>query len=206
MSQIMQDVAFALRTLRRRWSFAATASATLALGIGAATSIFTIVDGVLLRPLPFRTPGAVVTVWQTNAAYREQSTLSRRWDRLWFTYPEFQQWRADQRSFSDVAIYGAQEVALTELGDPTEIAISTTTPSLLPLLGVRVALGRWFLPGEEGPGTNRVAVISHELWASRFGSDPRAIDRFITLDDNRYRIVGVLPAGFRLPNLTSRKV
>ena len=203
MSQIMQDVAFALRTLRRRWSFAATASATLALGIGAATSIFTIVDGVLLRPFPFRTPGAVVTVWQTNAAYREQSTLSRRWDRLWFTYPEFQQWRADQRSFSDVAIYGAQEVALTELGDPTEIAISTTTPSLLPLLGVRVALGRWFLPGEEGPGTNRVAVISHELWASRFGSDPRAIDRFITLDDNRYRIVGVLPAGFRLPNLTS---
>ena len=179
------------------------AVATLALGIGAAASIFTVVDGVLLRPLPFQRAEELVTVWQTDTKYREQATLQRRWNRLWFTYPEFQQWRADQRSFSAVAIYGAQEMALTGLGDPAEIAVSTATPSLLPMLGVHVPLGRWFAPGEEGPGAERLAVISHELWVNRFGSNPQAIDRFITLDDNRYRIVGVLPADFRLPNLTS---
>jgi len=202
-TQQIQDAVFALRTLRRRPMFTAMAVATLALGIGAATSVFTIVDGVLLRPLPFRSPRELVTVWQTDARYREQSTLRRRWDRLWFTYPEFQRWRADQRSFVDVALHGAQEMALTGLGDPTEVAVSTATPSLLPLLGVRVALGRWFLPGEEGPGAERLAVISHELWVGRFGSDPAAIDRLVTLDESRYRVVGVLPPGFRLPNLTS---
>ena len=203
MSLFAQDVVFALRTLRRRAGFTVIAVLTLALGIGAATAIFTVVDGVLLRPLPFRSAGELVTVWQTDARHREQATLRRRWDRLWFTYPEFQQWRTDQRSFADVAVYGAQEMALTGLGDPTEVAVSTATASLLPLLGTRVSLGRWFLPGEEGPGTERLAVISHELWTGRFGSDPDVVDRFLTLDESRYRVVGVLPAGFRLPSLTS---
>ena len=203
MGTLGQDVTFALRTLRRRPAFAAVAIATIALGIGAATAIFTIVDGVLLRPLPFRNAGELVTVWQTDTRFRDQTTLRRRWDRLWFTFPEYQQWRAAQRSFSDVAIYGDQEMALTGVGEPTQVAVSTATPSLLPLLGTRVSLGRWFLPGEEGPGTERLAVISHEMWVSRFGSDPTVVDRFITLDDARYRIVGVMPAGFRLRRLTS---
>jgi putative ABC transport system permease protein len=200
---LVQDVVFALRTLRRRPGFAFMAVATLALGIGAATAIFTIIDGVLLRPLPFRNAGELVSVWQTDTRFRDQTTLRRRWDRLWFTFPEYQQWRAAQRSFVDVAIYGGQEMALTGVGEPSQVTVYTATPSLLPLLGARVALGRWFLPGEEGPGTERIAVISHEMWAARFGSDPGVVDRFVTLDDARYRIVGVMPAGFRLRSLTS---
>ena len=198
-----QDVVFALRTLRRRPAFTVMTVATLALGIGSATSIFTIVNGVLLRPLPFRAPGELVTVWQTDTRFRDQATLQRRWDRLWFTYPEYQRWRAEQRSFSDVAIFGDQEMALTGAGDPSQVAVYTVTASLLPLLGSRVALGRWFLPGEEGPGTERIAVLSHEMWTGRFGSDPRVIDRFVTLDEQRYRVVGVMPAGFGLRSLTS---
>jgi predicted permease len=196
-------VIFALRTLRRRPAFAVVAIATLALGIGAATAIFTIIDGVLLRPLPFRDAGELVTVWQTDTRFRDQTTLRRRWDRLWFSFPEYQQWRAIQRSFSDVAVYGDQEMALTGVGEPTQVAVASATPSLLPLLGVRVSMGRWFLPGEEGPGAERLAVISHEMWVSRFGSDPTVVDRFITLDDARYRVVGVMPAGFRLRSLAS---
>jgi predicted permease len=200
---IVQDTVYALRTLRRRPAFAVMAVATLALGLGSATAIFTVIDGVLLRPLPFRDAGQLVTVWQTDTRFRDQATLRRRWDRLWFTFPEYQQWRAQQRSFSDVAVYGDQQMALTGLGAPAEVPVATATSSLLPLLGVRVALGRWFLPGEEGPGAERLAVISHQVWASRFGSDPGALDRYVTLDENRYRIVGVLPAGFKLRSLTS---
>jgi putative ABC transport system permease protein len=151
----MQDVVFALRTMRRRPTFAVMAVATLALGIGAATAIFTMIDGVLLRPLPFGGAGELVTVWQTDTRFRDQATLRRRWDRLWFTFPEYQQWRADQRSFSEVAIYGDQEMALTGLGEPAQVTVFTATLTLLPLLGARVALGRWFLPGEEGTGTDR---------------------------------------------------
>ena len=203
MGSLAQDVTFALRTLRRRPAFTAMAVATLALGIGATTAIFTIIDGVLLRPLPFSGAGELVTVWQTDTRFRDQTTLRRRWDRLWFTFPEFQQWRSEQHSFSDVAIYGDQEMALTGVGEPAQVTVYTATPALLPLLGTRVALGRWFLPGEEGPGTERIAVISHAMWAGRFGSAPGAIDRFVTLDDERYRIIGVLPPGFRLRSLTS---
>ena len=203
MGSLAQDVSFALRTLRRRPAFTAMTVATLALGIGATTAIFTIIDGVLLRPLPFRGAGELVTVWQTDTRFRDQSTLRRRWDRLWFTFPEYQQWRSEQRSFSEVAIYGDQEMALTGVGEPAQVTVYTTTPALLQLLGARVALGRWFLPGEEGPGAERIAVISHAMWAGRFGSDRRAIGRFVTLDDERYRIVGVTPSAFRLRSLTS---
>ena len=203
MSIVVQDIVFAFRTLKRRPGFAAMAIATLALGIGATTAIFTIVDAVRWRPLPFRAAGELVTVWQTDTRFREQPTLRRRWDRLWFTFPEYQQWRATQRSFSDVAIYGDQAMALTGVGDATEVSVYTATPSLLPLLGARVLLGRWFLPGEEGPNTERIAVIAHAFWTSRFGSDPGIVGRSITLDDQRFRIVGVLPAEFRLRSLTS---
>jgi putative ABC transport system permease protein len=203
MAFLTQDVVFALRTLRRRPGFAATAVATLALGIGATSAIFTIIDGVLLRPLPYRNAGELVTVWQTDTRFRDQTTLRRRWDRLWFTFPEYRQWRAEQRSFAEVALYGSQEMALTELGEPAEVAVFTATPTLLPLLGARAAIGRWFLPGEEGTGTERIAVISHELWVARLGSDAGAIDRHITLDGQRFRIVGVMPRGFRLRSLTA---
>lgn len=198
MESLKSNLTYAARSLLRRPAFAIVAVLTLALGIGTATAIFTVVDGVLLRPLPFPHGEQLVTIWQTDTTWRRQVTLRERWDRLWFTYPQFQQWSAQQRSLSSVALFGDQEMALTGAGEPTQVAVSTTTPGLMTVLGTRVAIGRWFLPGEVGTNTERLAVLSHELWASRFGADSTVVGRSVTLDDKPYRVVGVLPDGFAL--------
>jgi hypothetical protein len=129
--------------------------------------------------------------------------LRDRWNRLWFTYPEYQQWSAAQRSFSAIALYGDQQMAMTGAGDAVQTAVATATPNLMSVLGTHVALGRWFLPNEVGTGTERLAVISSELWQTRFGGDSGVVGRSILLDDNAFRIVGVLPADFSLSSLTS---
>jgi len=203
MDSIKADFAFAVRGLLRRPIFTVVAVLTLALGIGTATAIFTIVDGVLLQPLPFARGGQLVTIWQTDTTLRRQATLRDRWNRLWFTYPEYQQWSAAQRSFSGIALYGDQQMAMTGAGDPVQTAIATATPNLMSVLGTHVALGRWFLPSEVGTGSERLAVISWELWQTRFGGDSGVVGRSIMLDDNAFRIVGVLPADFSLSSLTS---
>ena len=203
MDSIKSDFAYAVRGLLRRPVFAIVAVLTLALGIGTATAIFTIVDGVLLKPLPFAAGGQLITIWQTDTTWRHQATLRDRWDRLWFTYPEYQQWSAAQRSFSNIALYGDQQMSMTGAGDPAQVSVATATPNLMSVLGTHVALGRWFLPNEVGTGTERLAVISFELWQTRFGADSGLIGRSITLDDNAFRVVGVLPAEFTLNSLTS---
>jgi putative ABC transport system permease protein len=195
---VLRHFVFGGRMLRRRPLFTLVALATLAIGVGSATAIFSIVDGVLLRPLAYREPGSLAMVWQTDTRFRDQSTLRRRWDRLWFTYPEYRRWSAEQRSFTEVAVYGTQQMALTDLGEPASVVVSTATPSLLPLLRVRPTVGRWFMPEEQGTGTERLAVLSYDLWASRFGGscsplgvcDTSALGRSVVLDGNRYRVVG----------------
>jgi predicted permease len=203
MESLKSDFSYALRGLLRRPVFTIVAVMTLALGIGTATAIFTIVDGVLLKPLPFARAGRIVTIWQTDTTWRHQATLRDRWDRLWFTYPEYQQWSAAQRSFSAIALYGDQQMSMTGAGDPAQVSVATATPNLMSVLGTRVALGRWFLPNEVGTGTERLAVISFELWQTRFGGDSALIGKSIALDDNAFRVVGVLPSGFTLNSLTS---
>ena len=198
MSILAQDLTYALRTLRRRRGFSAIAVLTLGLGIGSATAIFTIVDGVLLRPLPFAAPASLVTIWKTDTLYRAQPTLRSRWDRLWFNYPEYRQWSGDQRSLSMVALYGDQTMSLTGTGDPAQATVFTATPNLMAVLGETVRNGRWFAPSEVGAGTDRVAVISNEMWRTRFGADSSMVGRLITLNEQPFRVIGVAPPGLRL--------
>lgn len=195
---ISQDVRYALRTLRRRPTFTAVAVATLGLGIGATTAIFSVVDAVLLRPLPFRESESLVSVNRTYPHWREDDILRASWDAIAFSYPKFTEWRDAQTSFSEA---GAWATYLATVNDGDRAALLTgvrASPSLLPLLGVQPLLGRAFLPEEGLPSAPRVVVLSHETWVSRYGADPNVIGRTIRLDDTPFSIIGVLPARVNL--------
>ncbi|MGD8727295.1 MAG: ABC transporter permease [Gemmatimonadales bacterium] len=202
----MQDLRCALRTLRRRPLYAAVAVLTLGLGIGAVTAMFSVVDGVLLKPLPYDQPGRLVAVWQTVPFARKLAgDDGARWDRTRLTYAQYRDLSDKSTVYEDLAAYraGTPDVAtLTGVGDPVELRAGAASASLLPLVGVRPAQGRWFLPGEEassaGDNGASVAVVSYELWQSRFGGSREALGSTVTLDDRPFTIVGILPPGFRI--------
>lgn len=202
----LTDFRFAGRTLRRRPVFATVSILTLALGIGASTTMFSVVNGVLLEDLPFQEPDRLVAVWQTRPEMQDHpGDDGARWDRYRLTYTQYRDLAEGSAAYSGMAAYraGAPDVTtLTGVGDPGELPAGAASASLLPLLGVRPVLGRWFLPEEEasraGNDGAAVVVISHELWQDRFGGSPAAEGRPVTLDDRSFTVVGVLPAGFHL--------
>jgi predicted permease len=193
-----QDVRFALRTLRRRRAFATIAIVTLALGIGAATSIYTVVDGILFRPLPFRDAGRLIAVWQTYPEWRKEPILRRWWDEINLSIPEYQDWRASQGSFRSVAIFGSSRMMLGEGSAREAIELSLVSASMLDVLGVEPVLGRFFLPGEDVVGGAPVTVISYDTWQARYGGNPSVLGRPVHFDEGTYTIIGVLPRGLSL--------
>ncbi len=193
-----QDVRFILRLLRRRAAFAAVTVATIALGIGSATSIFTVADAVLFRPLPFPHADRLIAVWLERPAWKAIPGLAKRWDRGTFSLSLFRTWRAAQTSFDDVAIWTTGPAIA---GDPTaadEVTTGSASASLLAVLGIHVERGSWFTASDEAIGAAPVAVVSHETWAARFGSDPGIVGRIVLLDGVPHTIVGVMPRGFDL--------
>jgi putative ABC transport system permease protein len=186
----MQDLRFALRMLRKSPGFATTAILTLALGIGANTAIFSVVQRVLLRPLPY--PHAENLV-QISNSYKPV------WPQLGLSPGDYADWR-QARSFSDMGAYVAISAGfnMTGEGATERIQACYSTAELFPLLGVRAALGRTFAPEEDKTGSAPVAMLSHRFWLSHFGGDAGAIGRTITLDGQRYTLVGVLPGDFQL--------
>ena len=188
-----QDVHVALRTLRRAPGFAAVAVLTLALGIGAATAVFSVAYGVLLRPLPFADPGRLVQVTTVYpASGLEQSYLSD---------PEFHELRTAVPALAAVAAINDQQRTLA--GDaggapPERLRIAAVTADLLPLLGVRPLLGRGFDRAEDRPGAEPVIVLGHALWQRRFGADPTVVGRALLLDGVSRTVLGVLPPAVRL--------
>lgn len=202
MDNLYQDLRFALRVFSRRPLFTFVAVATLALGIGASTAVFSVVDGVLFWDAPYEDPGQLVSV---SGAYklRQRGTQDgvAEWREGSLSYPEYQRWRDGQTRFDEVAVYSAANMVLTGLDRPERLRVGVASASLLPTLGVRAPLGRWFLPGEDGPGARRVAVLSHGFWQERFGGDPGVLDRTVTLNGESFQVVGVLPDGFRLRSL-----
>jgi len=207
----LRDVVFGLRLLRRRPLYTGVAVLTLGLGIGAATAMFSVVDGVLLERLPFSEPGRLVAIWQTMPRLKGiPGEDGRRWDRFRLTYLQYRDLSEKSTVYDALAGYRAgtpDVVTLTGVGDAAELRAGSATASLLPLLGVRPALGRWFQPEEEasiaGDDGAAVAVIGHELWQGRFGGSREVLGKIVTIDDRSFTIVGILPAGFRIQWLSA---
>lgn len=198
MHSLRQDIVGALRFMRRRPSFTLLAIGTLALGMGASTAMFSVADRLLFAALPYRDPGQLVTIWQTAPEWRGKPILGQGWDRLPIPYPSYRELADSGRTLSGVAaVYWAPDARLTADGETAEIPIASGSASLLPLLGVQPELGRWFLPGEEGAGAPPLVVLSHALWSTKFGADPRVLGRSIELDDAPYTVIGILPRDFR---------
>jgi putative ABC transport system permease protein len=201
----IQDVRFAFRTLRKRPLFTTVAVLTLGLGIGATTAMFSVVNGVLLKPLPYDEPGRLVAVWRAVPQLRRITGVGTLWDRTRFTYTQYRDLREQSTVYEGLAAYRAGNLHVaTQVGsgEPAELPAGDASASLLPVLGVSPILGRWFLPGEEasraGDDGASVAVMSYELWQGRFGGSQEALGSIVTIDNRPYAIVGILPPEFRV--------
>ncbi len=183
---LFQDLRFAVRMLLKNPSFTAVAVLTLAIGIGANTAIFSLVNGVLLRPLPFHDPGRLTIVWQKD----DRGTP----DNVGFaTYVD---WKAQSKSFEELALYRSWSPAL-QTSESEQLSGLRVTNNYFRTLGVHPQLGRDFRPEEDIPASSHVVILSHNLWQRRFNSDPNIIGRAINLNATTYTVVGLLPADFQ---------
>ena len=190
---MLQDIRFGLRMLGKNPGFTAVAVLTLAIGIGANTAMFSLVNGVLLKPLPYTDSDRLVALFENQ---REQGQ-----DFVNLTAPGFTDWRAQSSVFEELAAYQPGGFDLTGTGDPARLSGIRASASLFPLLRVKPALGRGFTEAEDTFGGDRVAVIAHRLWQERFAGATDVLGKSVTLDGNSYTIVGVLPDGFRFADL-----
>ena len=187
----MTDLRYAVRTLLKSRGFAAAAALTLALGIGAATAIFTVVNAVLLRPLPYPDAERLTMVWLANPLQGIARDVS--------PYPTFRAFRDGSSSFSHLTAYTATSLNLTGAGEPQRVRGAFVTEGFLPMLGVGPMLGRGLRDDEHQPGRHEVAVIGHGLWMRAFGGEAPAVGSTLSLNGTRYTIVGVMPPGFAYP-------
>jgi predicted permease len=184
---LRQDVGFALRQMRSHRRFTVAAVLTLAVGIGAATTIFGLANAVLLRPLPWADPDRLVFMNETTPAGQPFSVSE----------PNYLDWRERMRSFSEITAFTGRAATLLDDGPPARLSGIAATHTLFAVLGAQPLLGRTFTPGEGSPGGDaRVVVLSHGFWQNRLGSDPSVLSRTIDLDGVRHRIIGVMPASF----------
>jgi putative ABC transport system permease protein len=191
MHTLLQDLRYAIRNLLKSKGLTAIAAATLAIGIGANTAIFSIVDTFLLRPLPFRNPDQLVALNETEAAPGKYP----------FAGLDFVDWKKQNHTFQDMTLFGwVHKMNLNSGGRPESVDVLPTEANYFSLVGVSSALGRTWVPGEDQPGKDQVAVLSYALWRSRFAGDPGILGRLIELDAKKYTIVGVMPASFRAGN------
>jgi putative ABC transport system permease protein len=190
MDALMQDIRYAARSLRRSPAFTVVAVLTLALGIGANAAIFSVVDGVLLRPLAYANPEALVMVWGHNENIGNETA----------SLPDFRDWRERNTVFESMAAVANTRFDVTGDGEPERVDAALTTANFFHVLGVTPALGRAFNAEEETSGRDRVVVLSHGFWERRFGARADAVGRTITLSGLPYTVIGVAPAGFRFGN------
>lgn len=183
-----RDLHFAARSLGRRAGFTTVAAVTLALGIGATTTLFGVVKQVLLTPLPYDHPESLAVVWSAWKGY----------DRTWLSYDEWEGWKARVGAFADIGLFN--DGAVTFDGDnPERVRSGSVMANVFPILGVRPIIGRNFTAAEDRPNGPNVVILGYGLWQRRFGGDPAAVGRTIQISGKPTTIVGVMPNGFRLP-------
>ncbi len=191
MDALGKDLLYAWRGLRRAPAFAAVAILTLGLGIGANTAIFSVIDAALLRPLPYQHPGELVRVYETEDAPGNYP----------ITGPDFLDWKTQNHSFQDMAVYSwGQDINLSGRGEPDHVIGTPVEANFFSLLGARPLMGRTFAAGEDEKGRDRVAILSYGLWQSKFDGDPKIVGKQMDLDDRKYDVIGVMPAGFHFPS------
>ena len=192
MEMFWQDIRYGVRMLLKAPSISIVATIALALGIGANTAIFSVVNAVLLRPLPFASSEKLMNVWETDS--------TRGYVRGSASYPNFVDWRDQSHSFEHMASYHNSDFILTGRGESARLQGAVVNADLFSLLGASPVIGRGFLPSEDNPGdTGRVLVLSQQLFQQRFNSDPNIVNQSMVLDGKNYTIVGVMPAAFQFP-------
>ncbi len=189
METLVQDLRYSIRTLLRSPSFTFVAVFTLALGIGANTAVFSVINTVLLRPLPYTNPDRLAVVWTSFGPDLPQN---------WVSGPEFAEMREFNTALDDIGIVAFTTLSVTEGGEPEEVGAAGVSGEFLKVLGVSAALGRSILPEDDTPEGDRVAMLSHGFWRRRFGADPGVLGTTVVAGGVSYTVVGVLPADFRL--------
>src|ERR1700676_3552969 len=188
LEELVQDLRYGARMLRKNPGFTVIAVLTLALGIGATTALFSVVNGVLLNPLPYPHPEQLVTIHESKPNF----------DRGSISYPNFRDWQKNNRTFASMAIARGYGFSLTGLGDAEQVRARFISSDFFPLLGVNPVIGRNFSRGEDEIGAAPIAMISAGLWKRKFGSSPSALGKTLTLDGKDYTVVGVIPENFNL--------
>jgi putative ABC transport system permease protein len=192
METLLQDIRYGLRMLVKTPSFSIVATIALALGIGANSAIFSVVNAVLLRPLPFTNSEHLMTVWETDQ--------QRGQERGSYSYPNFTDLRAQNHVFEHIAAYHNNDFILTGRGEPARLQGAVVSADLFPLLGTTPMIGRGFLPDDDKPNeTGRVVVLSQDLFQKRFNSDQSVLNTSVTLDGTNYTVIGVMPRAFQFP-------
>ncbi len=188
---LWQDLRHGARMLLKHKGFTSVAVLTLGLGIGANTAIFSVVNSVLLRPLPYKDSERIVRVWNTFPP--------RGLSQIPLSEPEFLEYRNRSQSFDHVAAFATGALTLTGAGEPEQVTTTWASADLFPVLGAAPILGRAFSAEEDRIGHHTVAVISHRLWQRRFGADPLLIGKTVTLNGRSRAVIGVMPPGFKFP-------
>lgn len=194
LEKAIADVRYGFRQFRRNYGFTAVAVITLALGSGATTAMFCVVNAVFLHPLPYREPDRLVSFFSSSAAFPRDLPAPG-------TYAY---WRTETNLFESVAADDSRSYTLTGSGEPEQLAVEAVSPELFPLLGVSALLGRVFGPAENKPGTDHVVLVSYRLWRARFGADPSVVGQNILLNGEKYTVEGVMRPDFSFPFSTSQ--
>ncbi len=191
METLLKDLRYGLRSLLKQPGFTVIAVITLALGIGANTAMFSVINAVLLRPLPYQDPSRLVTIWEESP--------ERGLYQLPISYANYRDWIDQNRVFEQISAYTFTNLNLTGAGEPARLSTVRTSASLFSLIGATPQLGRTFLTEEDKEGGNRVVILGHGLWQSRFGSDASIVGKSLTLNNQSYTVVGVMSPNFQFP-------
>jgi len=185
---LVQDSRYGVRMLAKHKAFTSVAIVTLALGIGANTAIFSVVNELLLSPLPYRSAEQIAMLWEVTPEGRHQNTTSR---------ANFRAWKAQNTSFQGIAAFTDQRFNMTGTGEPEELSVQLATPEIFSVLGVDPLLGRTFLPEDGEPANMDVAVLSYPLWQRRFGGQSNIVGQQLTLNGIKFTVIGVMPPSFQ---------